>query len=124
VYLRVQPFLSSLGHQNTALEADAASNVPIHLQFILYLSDPAHQLVHCTVTQTIPVQWVDVWDEYDWVEDLVAESLRVGVEVLGQEYVVARMGWGGKDKGKGKDKSEKAASETDSVVVVDEKVES
>ncbi|KAJ7666448.1 hypothetical protein B0H17DRAFT_265125 [Mycena rosella] len=30
----------------------------------------------------------------DWVEDLVAEALRVGVEVIGQEYVVKRMGWG------------------------------
>lgn len=29
------------------------------------------------------------------MEDLVAEALRVGVEVVGQEYVVARMGWGG-----------------------------
>jgi hypothetical protein len=40
-----------------------------------------------------------MWDEYEWVEDLVAEALRVGVEVVGQEYVVARMGWGGQEKG-------------------------
>ena len=32
------------------------------------------------------------------MEDLVAESLRVGVEVLGQEYVVSRMGWGKKEE--------------------------
>lgn len=37
-----------------------------------------------------------MWDEYDWVEDLVVESLRVGVEVIGQEYVVSRMGWDGR----------------------------
>jgi len=37
-------------------------------------------------------------DDYDWVEDLVAEALRVGVEVIGQEYVVARMGWTKKNK--------------------------
>jgi len=49
--------------------------------------------------------------------------LRVGVEVLGQEYVVARMGWGGKEKGKGKAKPE-AESETEEVVVVDMKGES
>lgn len=29
----------------------------------------------------------------------MAESLRVGIEVVGQEYIVARMGWGKKDKG-------------------------
>jgi len=27
------------------------------------------------------------------VEDTVAETLRFGVEVVGQEYVVGRMGW-------------------------------
>jgi hypothetical protein len=65
------------------------------LQFVLYLSDPAHSLLHTTITQAIPGQWLEIWDQYDWVEDVVAEALRVGVEVIGQEYVVARMGWGG-----------------------------
>lgn len=32
----------------------------------------------------------------------MVEALRVGVEVVGQEYIVARMGWG--KGGKGKDK--------------------
>ena len=31
--------------------------------------------------------------EYEWVEDLVVEAIRVGVEVIGQEYIVSRMGW-------------------------------
>ena len=92
-----------------------------HLQFVLYLSDPAHQLVHITVTQAVPAEWVDVWDEYDWVEDLVAEALRVGVEVIGQEYLVARMGWSNKDKGKGK--AVNVESESDEGVLVDEKGE-
>jgi hypothetical protein len=46
-----------------------------------------------TVTQIIPGKWLNLWDEYEWVEDLCVEALRVGVEVLGQEYIVARMGW-------------------------------
>lgn len=49
------------------------------------------------MTQAVPSEWLDIWDEYDWVEDLIADALRVGFEVLGQEYVVARMGWGAKD---------------------------
>jgi hypothetical protein len=64
-----------------------------HLQFLLYLSDPSHKLVHSTITQAVPASWLAVWDKYDWVEDLVAEALRVGVEVIGQEYIVSRMGW-------------------------------
>lgn len=50
------------------------------------------------MTQIIPAKWIALWDDYDWVEDLIAESLRVGVEVLGQEYVVSRMGWGKKEE--------------------------
>lgn len=64
----------------------------------MYLFDPAHRLSHSTVTQVIPSNWLALWDDYDWVEDLVAETIRIGAEVLGQEYVVARMGWGTKEE--------------------------
>jgi hypothetical protein len=87
VYLRVQPFTSTItvpGPEQTESS---------QLRFILFLSDPAHKLSYTTVTQAIPEHWLKVWDEYDWVEDMVAEALRVGVEVIGQEYVVGRMGW-------------------------------
>ncbi len=51
-----------------------------------------------TLTQVVPSSWITIWDTYDWVEDLVADTIRIGVEVLGQEYVVARMGWGAKEE--------------------------
>ena len=104
VYLRIQPFIAlySLPQQAATPSSPPAAPVPAHsnLQFIIHLSDPWHQLVHTTVTQAVPADWLEIWDEYDWVEDLVVEALRVGVEVVGQEYIVARMGWG---KGKGKE---------------------
>jgi hypothetical protein len=117
VYLRIQPFYSDYNEPpRTKPASDSAeTTTQTRLQFILYLSDPTHQLVHMTVTQAIPAHWVEIWDEYEWVEDLVAEALRLGVEVVGQEYVVARMGWGGKDKGKAK----ADASESDNYEVVD-----
>lgn len=46
-----------------------------------------------TVTQAVPAHWLNVWDQHDWVEDRVAEVLQLGVEVIGQEYIVGRMGW-------------------------------
>lgn len=120
VYLRVQPFLNS--YMLPTPTDSSAPTTQTHLQFILHLRDPAHQLVHTTITQAIPGQWLEIWDDYDWVEDLVAEALRVGVEVVGQEYVVARMGWGLKEKGKGKENARSEASEgEDGVIVVDEK---
>jgi len=96
VYLRIQPFINCFFlPEKAAADSKQASNSEsqAYLQFILLLSDPAHQLVHNTVTQTIPASWLDLWDEYDWVEDVVAETLRMGVEVIGQEYIAARMGW-------------------------------
>lgn len=78
---------------NNGITPLVAPTERISLQFLLYLSDPSHQLNHSTVTQAVPGNWLDFWDEYEWVEDLVVEAIRVGVEVIGQEYIVSRMGW-------------------------------
>ncbi|KAH9176979.1 maintenance of telomere capping protein 1 [Lactarius sanguifluus] len=87
VYLCIQAFTS------TSIIPGPEPAESTHLQFILHLSDPEHSLSYTTVTQAIPEHWLKVWDDYDWVEDTVAEALRFGVEVVGQEYVVGRMGW-------------------------------
>ncbi|KAH9947675.1 maintenance of telomere capping protein 1 [Amylocystis lapponica] len=109
VYLRIQPFMTASPLLQPSSDAEPSSSAQSSLQFLLYLSDPAHQLVHSTTTQAVPGKWLELWDEYDWVEDLVVEALRVGVEVIGQEYIVARMGW---------DKPSSEKSEEGSEVVV------
>ncbi|OCH96639.1 hypothetical protein OBBRIDRAFT_787212 [Obba rivulosa] len=118
VYLRVQPYMTSFPLPQGSTEAESSSSsssaTQSSLQFVLYLSDPAHQLVHSTITQAVPAKWLEFWDEYDWVEDLVVEALRVGVEVIGQEYIVSRMGWDKKEVNNTEEKQEifdeKAAS--------------
>ena len=96
VYLRIQPYSSAYSQPPSLPEV--SSGVQQQLQFLIYFFDPVHKLVHTTVTQTVPIKWLPLWDEYDWVEDLIADTLRVGVEVIGQEYVVARMGWGSREE--------------------------
>ncbi|KAF7310635.1 hypothetical protein HMN09_00606300 [Mycena chlorophos] len=93
VYLRIQPFLTSFSFPASAADAAPPSQ---QLQFLIHLSDPGHNLSQSTVTQCVPGDWLaeGMWDKYDWVEDLMAEALRVGVEVIGQQYIVKRMGWG------------------------------
>ncbi|KZV77557.1 hypothetical protein PENSPDRAFT_740810 [Peniophora sp. CONT] len=93
VYLRIQPYTTSLTLPSSTPSSTTEPKTITNLQFLLYLNDPVHSLTHTTITQAVPGTWLDVWDEFDWVEDLVAEALRVGVEVVGQEYIVARMGW-------------------------------
>ncbi|PSR71269.1 hypothetical protein PHLCEN_2v12783 [Hermanssonia centrifuga] len=114
VYLRIQPFTTTLVLPEQTAAVDNKPTEQTNLQFILYLSDPAHQITHSTITQAVPGKWLDLWDEYDWVEDLVVEAIRVGVEVVGQEYIVSRMGW---DQKKSKDDTEtvQEASETASI---------
>ena len=92
VYIRIQPFMAEYNTSSSSQTAQEA------LQFIVYLSDPEHQLIHTALTQLIPAQWMGMWDDYDWVEDFVAEALRMGVEVIGQQYIVSRMGWSGRKR--------------------------
>jgi hypothetical protein len=66
-----------------------------HLQFYLHITDPEHKLEFTMVTQSIPEMWLQHWEKHDWVKDLVVELLRVGVQIIGQDYcdIAARMGW-------------------------------
>ncbi|KAH9835801.1 maintenance of telomere capping protein 1 [Rhodofomes roseus] len=97
VYIRIQPYMTTFPLPQPSVNAEvvtpATPTTQSSLQFLLYLSDPTHQLNHSTVTQAVPCKWLDFWDEFEWVEDLVVEAIRVGVEVIGQEYIVSRMGW-------------------------------
>jgi len=103
VFLRIQPFLSSpipapkLPTSDEEESSTATVVPPQQLQFVLYLVDLKHNIAHTTITQTVPAVWLEIWDEYEWVEDLVVDVLRVGVEIIGEEYLVSRMGWGKKN---------------------------
>ena len=111
VYLRIQPYFSTYAQRPSS--SDSSQETAQYLQFLIYLYDPQHKLTHTTVTQTVPSKWLSFWDEYDWVEDLIADALRIGVEVIGQEYVVARMGWGSKE-GAGQGSSTEETSQIES----------
>jgi hypothetical protein len=91
IYLRVQPFTTSYVSRGVA--ADAGGVEHDKLQFVLHLIDPGHSIVHSAVTQAIPAGWLAIWDQHNWVEDSVVDVLKVGVEVLGQEYIATRMSW-------------------------------
>jgi hypothetical protein len=99
VYIRIQPFTSPITVPPAPAPAGVDTPAPsepssqTQLKFLLQLVDPGHHLSHITVTQSVPARWLSIWDKYEWVEDMVVETLRHGVEVIGQEYVVARMRW-------------------------------
>jgi len=114
VYLRIQPFVSpspfaSLSQSTSNASSPSSAANTDQIQFLLHLIDPTHTLEHTTLTQAVPAWWLASWDaagkdeakadaHIEWVEEMVAEVLRVGVEVVGQEYVAARMGWAPREK--------------------------
>jgi len=123
VYLRLQPYLTSLPSVSTSTnpEAPSTSHAPTHMQFLLYLTSPSHSITQYTTTQTLPKRWVDAFQAEDaagkggdvnaWVEDVLVDILRVGLEVIGQEYIAERMGWGKAPDAPSGNAVEKAAEE-------------
>ncbi|GAA96652.1 uncharacterized protein L969DRAFT_90566 [Mixia osmundae IAM 14324] len=89
VYMRIQPVLAPLPF---SADGEAQSKEESHLYFILLLKDPTNDLVHKTLTQTMPAHWLDIpFEENEWVEDNMVEVIRRGVDIIGQEYVNGRM---------------------------------
>jgi hypothetical protein len=92
LFLRLQPFItktiSATGDEKG--KSDDISNE--HVQFYVLLFESSHTLTHYTVAQAIPHSWVESWDSNEWVEDLIVESIRLATQVVGQEYIISRMG--------------------------------
>ncbi|KAI8139382.1 hypothetical protein BJV82DRAFT_627046 [Fennellomyces sp. T-0311] len=62
------------------------------LVYVLLLVDPTHQLNFKTYSQSVPLTWLDVpYEENEWVEDKMVESIRLAVTTVAQDYVWTRM---------------------------------
>ncbi|KAG7528615.1 hypothetical protein FFLO_06038 [Filobasidium floriforme] len=96
IYLHLQPVLVPLpfAEPPSSKEKEGAPSVqPKHLTFIVTLHDDVHGLKQSTVTQYSPADWMDVeYERSDWVEERLVDVIRVGVEIVIQEYVAVRMG--------------------------------
>ncbi|GAA5828990.1 hypothetical protein JCM11251_004090 [Rhodosporidiobolus azoricus] len=94
IYLRIQPALAPLPFLPSS-SLNPASTTPDSqkaLFFLLLLRDPTHNLVHSSVSQSMPASWLDIpFEENEWVEDAMVEIIRRSVEIIGQEYIQHRM---------------------------------
>lgn len=93
IFLHLQPVLAPLSVPepplllDTETDATPTSSTPAkHLQFILSLHDPVHNLRFTTVSQGVPADWLDVdYDQSEWVEERLVDVIRVGVEIIAQD---------------------------------------
>lgn len=96
IFMRIQPCLAPLPYC-VSLPSDAekdpsASESTMALFFLLLLRDPTHNLIHSSLSQSIPASWLEIpFEENEWVEDVMVDVIRRGVEVIGQEYISHRM---------------------------------
>ncbi|KAG0174934.1 hypothetical protein DFQ28_003642 [Apophysomyces sp. BC1034] len=62
------------------------------LLFVILLTDPTHQLKFKTFSQSLPLSWMDIpFEENEWVEDKIADVIRMAVTSIAQDYVWTRM---------------------------------
>lgn len=98
IFLRIQPCLAPLPFYTpsnipTIVEpvdanttATPISPISTGLFFLLILRDPTHNLVHSSISQSIPGAWLDIpFEENEWVEDVMVDVLRTSVQTIGQE---------------------------------------
>lgn len=129
IFLSIQPIThpspAYLQHSNTqdADQDDDSDDESNFTTFALHLLDPRHNIAYSTISQSIPVKWLN-WLDYtphpavhpdiavivgqggvdprEWVVEWVEETLGLAVGVLAQRYVARRMNVGvyGREKGK------------------------
>lgn len=92
IYMHLQPLLAPLPSYPTSSTLSSVAppqqqqQPPHHLTFILTLHDETHKLRHCTVSQHVPADWLDVaYEESDWVEERLVDVIKTAVEVVVQE---------------------------------------
>lgn len=93
IYLRIQPCLAPLPYAVPSSSGDEPSTpVPHGLFFLLLLRDPTNKLVHSSLSQSIPSEWLDIpFEENEWVEDVMVDVIARSVQVIGKDYIHARM---------------------------------
>jgi len=91
IFLHLQPVLAPLSIPEPPLLLDSDSPTSTtgpakHLQFILTLHDPVHNLRFSTVSQGVPADWLEVdYEQSEWVEERLVDVIRVGVEIIAQD---------------------------------------
>src|SRR4051812_30984386 len=63
-----------------------------YLFYVIVLTDPTHKLNFKTISQALPVSWLDIpYEENEWVEAKMISTIKLAVKTIAQDYVWHRM---------------------------------
>src|ERR1043165_1589732 len=56
-----------------------------HLFYVVVLTDPTHKLNFKTVSQALPVSWLDVpYEDNEWVEAKMISTIKLAIKTIAQ----------------------------------------
>ncbi|KAK4705176.1 hypothetical protein P7C70_g1041, partial [Phenoliferia sp. Uapishka_3] len=91
IYLRIQACLAPQPYSVPVQSGEAAATQEKALFFILILRDPTHKLVHTSLSQSMPAEWLNIpFEENEWVEDVMVDVIGRSVQIVGKAYIHAR----------------------------------
>ncbi|KAI7905243.1 maintenance of telomere capping protein 1 [Cokeromyces recurvatus] len=86
VFMSIQPVKMTM----SAIDDDDVDNQ--QLMFIILMVDPTNKLRFKTYSQSVPLSWLNIpYEDNEWVEDKLADILRMSVTSIAQDYVWTRM---------------------------------
>ncbi|RGB33651.1 maintenance of telomere capping protein 1 [Rhizophagus diaphanus] len=90
VFMAIQPTKANPCSLPTNSETSTDSEK--YLFYVIVLTDPTHKLTFKTVSQALPVSWLDIpHEENEWVELKMVQAIKLAVKTIAQEYVWHRM---------------------------------
>lgn len=90
VFMAIQP--TKANPCSLPTNSETSTDPEKYLFYVIVLTDPTHKLTFKTVSQALPVSWLDIpHEENEWVELKMVQAIKLAVKTIAQEYVWHRM---------------------------------
>jgi hypothetical protein len=90
VFMAIQP--TKANPYSLPTNSETSTDSEQYLFYVIVLTDPTHKLTFKTVSQALPVSWLDIpHEDNEWVELKMVSTIKLAVKTIAQEYVWRRM---------------------------------
>ena len=90
VFMAIQP--TKANPYSLPTNSEITTDSEQYLFYVIVLTDPTHKLSFKTISQALPVSWLDIpHEDNEWVEIKMVSTIKLAVKTIAQEYVWHRM---------------------------------